>query len=301
MSGIDYSPIIQDMTWSYSRVKAFHDCPYRWFLKYVQPKRLIQQVFGGQCPSVADVAAAYVRDEIDREDAGLLYNYLGLKRKELFFSSYGLFLHKLIELYYRGEKSTSELYDLYLQEFRQRVQGGAPSETVFSNYFRSGLAYLKSFQPFPYRTVAVEKRFRCKLEGVPLVGCVDYIGERDGELVIVDHKSKILKPRGRRAKPTKSDQELDAYLVQLYLYAAAVEGLYGKLPSALCFNCFRVPLLIEEPFREEAYAESRRWFAGRVAEITKEAVFAPKADFFKCRYLCEMQDFCDYCELSGRG
>jgi len=296
MGGVDYNPIIRDMTWSYSRVKAFHDCPYRWFLKYVQPKLLIRQAFGGQYPSAADVAAAYVRSEIDRADAGLLYDHLGVRRKDMFFASYGLFLHKLIELYYRGEKPPQELCKIYLQEFRQRVRGSPPNETVFANYFRSGLAYLRSFQPFPYRTVEVEKRFRCTLDGIPLAGCIDYIGERDGELVIVDHKSKMLKLRGKRAKPGKSDRELDEYLVQLYLYAAAVEALYGRRPAALCFNCFRAPLLIEEPFREEAYSKAREWFIGQVAEIAKETVFAPRAEFFKCRYLCEMQDFCDYCE-----
>ncbi len=289
------------MTWSSSRFKAVHDCPYRWFLKYVQPKLLIRRVFGGQYPSAGDVAAAYVRDEIDREDTGLLHNYLGVKRKELFFSSYGTFMHKLIELYYRGEKSPPELCDIYLREFLQSVRGSPPNETVFANYFRNGLAYLRSFQPFPYRTIAVEKRFRCNLDGIPLAGCVDYIGKRGGELVIVDHKSKMLRPRGKRAKPTKSDQELDEYLAQLYLYAAAVEEMYGRHPSALCFNCFRASLLIEEPFREKAYDEVRKWFARQVAKIKKESAFAPKPEFFKCRYLCEMQDFCDYCEYSERG
>lgn len=31
-----YEHIIDQMTWSYSRIKAFDDCPYRWFLKYIK-------------------------------------------------------------------------------------------------------------------------------------------------------------------------------------------------------------------------------------------------------------------------
>ena len=35
MGDICYAPLIDDMTWSYSRVKSFEDCPYKWFLKYI--------------------------------------------------------------------------------------------------------------------------------------------------------------------------------------------------------------------------------------------------------------------------
>ena len=30
-----YKPLIEDMTWSYSRVSSFDDCPYKWFMQYV--------------------------------------------------------------------------------------------------------------------------------------------------------------------------------------------------------------------------------------------------------------------------
>lgn len=93
MGEVNYKPIIQDMTWSYSRIKSFNDCPYRWFLKYIHPHQLIRSVFGGERPSKADIDAAYVRSEIEKADVGLLYAYLGIKRKEMFFASYGTFMH----------------------------------------------------------------------------------------------------------------------------------------------------------------------------------------------------------------
>lgn len=36
MGEINYAPLIDDMVWSYSRIKAFEDCPYRWYLKYIK-------------------------------------------------------------------------------------------------------------------------------------------------------------------------------------------------------------------------------------------------------------------------
>lgn len=36
MGEVNYAPIIQEMTWSYSRIKAFDDCHYRWYLQYIR-------------------------------------------------------------------------------------------------------------------------------------------------------------------------------------------------------------------------------------------------------------------------
>lgn len=106
-----------------------------------------------------------------------------------------------------------------------------------------------------------------------------------------------MKPRSSRAKPTKADEELDAYLRQLYIYSAAVEEEYGKTPKSLCFNCFRDKLFIIEPFKEQAYAESKEWLAKSIGKIREESDFKPSVEFFKCIHLCEMQDMCEYYEL----
>jgi len=257
MGEVKYAPVILDMTWSYSRIKAFQDCPYRWYLRYIRR----------------------------------------LPRKELFFASYGTFLHKLMELYYKGELTREQLCEVYLRDFKSRVVGHAPNQTVFENYFKSGLQYLRDFKPFPYHVIAVEKRVELPINGVPFVGYIDFLGEKDADLFVIDNKSRNLKPRSGRTKPTKSDRELDSYLLQLYLYSAAVEREYGKLPSALCFNCFRSQTCIKEPFRMTAYAEAKDWLSSNVAEITRETDFNPKIEYFKCRHLCEMQDQCEYYDL----
>lgn len=258
---INYAPIIKDMVWSHSRIKTFDDCPYRFYLKY------IRRLHGG----------------------------------DMFFASYGTFMHKLIELYYTEHKSSQELCDMYLQRFQTEVSDRAPNAKVFGNYFRSGLQYLKHIQPLPYNVMAVEKRVDFNLSGVPFVGIIDLLGERDGEIYIVDNKSRTLKPRSKRVKPTKTDCELDDYLRQLYLYAVAVEQEYGRVPKFLCFNCFRVPAIIKEPFAERAYSEAQQWLLDKIEVIAKETDFHPDVEYFKCTYLCEMNEFCDYYRLSQKG
>ncbi len=257
MGEVNYAPLIGDMVWSYSRIKAFDDCPYRWYLKYIRR----------------------------------------LKGKDMFFSDYGSFVHKLIELYYRGEKTPSQLCDMYLQEFKSRVKGHAPNKKVFENYFKSGLNYLKTLTPFPFNMIAVEKRVDFVMNGIPFVGYIDYLGEKDGEFYVVDNKSRTLKPRSTRIKPTRSDEELDEYLRQLYIYSAAVEQEYGKKPKCLCFNCFRGPVFITEPFQEQAYAASQKWLDESVARITAETDFRPDVEYFRCTHLCEMNGHCEYYKL----
>lgn len=40
MGEISYRPLIEAMTWSYSRLEIFDDCPYRWFLTYIHTPKL---------------------------------------------------------------------------------------------------------------------------------------------------------------------------------------------------------------------------------------------------------------------
>lgn len=216
----------------------------------------------------------------------------------MFFSSYGGFMHKLIERHYVESATAGQMLEEYLCEFGKEVCMDAPSETVFANYFNSGLEYIKNFKPLPYRPLAIERRIEFKIDGIPFVGILDYLGE-DGEgLVIVDNKSRNLKPRSGRAKPTAYDAELDEYMMQLYLYSAAVEYEYGRFPSSLCFNCFRENILIKERFDESAYVSAKSWLADSVSMITNETDFRPDMEYFKCRYLCEMQDECEFYQLN---
>lgn len=260
MGELNYAPLIDDMTWSYSRIKSFEDCPYRWYLKYIR-------------------------------------RFTG---KELFFASYGKFMHSLIERYLKKAETKDQLVDVYLSEFASSVDGCAPNMTVFGNYFSSGLSYLNSLSPPPFNIVGVEQRIDFDVDGIRFVGCIDLIAEKDGDIIIIDNKSKNLKPRSRRKKPTKSDNDLDSYLKQLYIYSRWIEAQYGVRPKSLCFNCFRENVFISEPFEDAAYHDAMLWAKDIISKIRIESDFNPDIDFFKCTYLCEMQDNCEYYDLMKR-
>jgi hypothetical protein len=105
-----------------------------------------------------------------------------------------------------------------------------------------------------------------------------------------------LKPRSKRSKPTKHDAELDEYLRQLYVYSAAIKGKYGRYPDILEFNCFRSQAMIQEPFESKRLYTVEDWASKTIDSIATNDKWSAKPDYWRCNYLC---DVCDHCEYKG--
>lgn len=140
------------------------------------------------------------------------------------------------------------------------------------------------------------------LENRRFTGVVDFLGESvNGELFLVDNKSRELKERSGRAKPTAKDQELDDMLRQLYLYSIPVFDEFGRYPDWLCFNCFRSGVFIKEQFDIEKFEEAKRWALNLIEEIEREEDFDPNPNYFFCKWLCGVNDKCEYYEEETKG
>lgn len=181
MGEISYRPLIEAMTWSYSRLEIFDDCPYRWFLTYIHTPKL--------------------------------------KKEDKFYATYGLFMHDLLEKYYRGENSKEEILIMFLTQFKERTKGtGRPKSATVQKYFQSGIEFIKSLEPMRFKMISVEEKIDFKIGGLNFTGRIDYLGEEDGDLVIVDNKSRDLKQRSKREKPTLKDKmDLDIQVSKLQL------------------------------------------------------------------------------------
>lgn len=255
MSDDIYLPLIEDITWSYSNLETFNDCKYRWFLRYIKH----------------------------------------MKQDDMFYASYGLYMHELIERYYNNELTSEELPIEFLINFSERVRGTRPKESIVNSYMEKGLEYFKVISPFPYKKISVEQEINFEMFGMKFVCRVDYIGQDDdGNLVIVDNKSRDLKPRSKRKNPTVKDKELDEMLKQLYVYSYAVESEYGKKPKFLCFNCFKSGEFIVEEFDENKYNETLEWVKKTINKIKECDDFYPNIQFFPCKYICGFGDKCCY-------
>lgn len=260
MGELNYSSLIKDMTWSYSRLNSFEDCPYRWYLKYIK--------------------------------------YPKAEKKELFFASYGSFMHELLAEYYAANKTAEDIRAEYLINFRKNVFSPAPSHQVFQSYFKDGLEYLSNLGDRPKEVLGVEQKMLFNIDGIQMTGFLDLLIGEDNKLILEDHKSRNLKPRSNRTKPTKADQELDTYLRQLYIYSHYIKETYGKFPDELWFNTFRQKTVVKEPFHMDAYLQAKQWVKDTVETICNESEFLPAVEFFKCKYLCECQDLCEYYQIN---
>ena len=203
-------------------------------------------------------------------------------------------MHKLIEMYYKGQIAKKDLPIKFLLDFQKEVHGERPQESTVQKYIQLGSLYLKSFEPFPYSPIGIEKKVNFKVGDSNFVGFIDFLGEKDGELYIVDNKSRELKPRSKRSKQTAKDLELDEMLKQLYIYAGAVKQEYGKFPKSLCFNCFKNNTFIEEPFCIDKYNEAIEWAEKNIEDIKDCGDFPPYLDYFGCKWICGCSSECDY-------
>lgn len=252
------SHIIGDMTWSYSRITTYENCPYCFYLKYIKKAKGIRH----------------------------------------FFSDYGSFMHLIIQKYLDKELSKDELVGYYLTNFRKNVVGKAPNKSIFLNYFNQGIEYLKNIEEPTEEVIGIEKEVKFNIEDKEFIGYIDKVTVGDG-IRITDNKSRALKPRTKRKKPTKTDEELDKYLRQLYIYSISIYDEYKKFPKWLTFNCFRTLTEINEPFKEESFEETKKWALDTIEAITNEEQWKPNIEWFKCQNLCDMCKECEYIQMYG--
>lgn len=263
MSDICYEPLLHDMTWSFSRLNIYKACPHQWYLHYLM-------------------------DEPEHER---------------FYSSYGSFCHELIARFYTGELSREELLPEFLCGFPNRVLGERPSEKIERRYLDQGADYFAHFEPFPYDTLLVEQPVDFTVSGLKFTGVIDWLGrDKDGSLVLIDHKSADLKPYSGRGKPTMDDFKLRDTLRQLYLYCFWIKEQYGAYPGLLILNCFRTGKQIAEIFSPSSLDEAAHWVRATYENVLKDSDFLPTDDYYYCRYICPQHENCAlYQEEYGRG
>lgn len=248
------------MTFSYSRLTAFDSCKYKWLQKYI----------------------------------------LGIeKQDDSYFASYGSFIHDLLAKFYRGGGTADSLALGYLTQYFHVVKGKPSHQSTAGKYFNAGLEMFANLQVPTEQVLGVEQEVNWVLGGRNYVGYVDLLLRDDKGIIIRDHKSRDLKPRSKRGKPTKGDQELDEYLKQLYLYCNPVKEIYGEYPHSLEFNCYRTGVLIKEPFDKRAFEATNQWAIDKANEIERNEDWSPTIEFFACKHLCDVKHECEYYQSGG--
>ena len=244
--------------YSYSKVKSFYNCPFYFFKNYLdRPEDFVPEGHGT--------------------------------------SEFGSYVHKILEMYEKGELGEYELLPYYEEHYDENVKstfltylGKNFSKDLWKVYYEGGKKYFENFSGFEgLKILESEYEFFEKINNSFIfTGKIDIIAlDESDNLIIIDHKSK-----GK----FKNKSEREEYSKQLYLYAYAVFKKYKKYPQKLVFNMFRSNEWIEFKFSMDKYIEVLDWFIKSVNEIECCMEFPPNADSFFCNNFCTFRNICEY-------
>ena len=267
----DYSFIIDSMVWSFSRLNGFYICPREWFQVYIN------------CEEKADSFAA----------------------------QFGSYMHKILELYAKGELDIFELSKYYEENYSENVTCDPPPNKYVDlgqKYYDAGLAYLDNInlELEKYEILGVEKKLDFKIGDYDFVGYIDLLlrDKENQEVIILDHKSAnigILKS-GKIAK--KDREHFEDFKRQLYLYSMPIIEEYGHVDK-LKWNLFKEQRFIEIHWNKEEYDTSIKWCIDTIEAIKNEtswrgnealikALSEDKSEPFYCRFLCSQRFNCSW-------
>ena len=243
--------------WSYSRVSSYNQCPYQWYLEYVEH-----------------------RDEKDSN----------------WYAENGSNMHETLELIANGVLSIYDAGGYYLdladcnfEPIRQSTKENTENQCVdfFSSY---DFNYLKD-----YDVVATEEEVFFNIGEYKFHGFIDlHLKDKDGNHIVVDYKSAFntLKKDG-----TPKKQNIDTwngYFKQAYLYSEGIYQKYGCYPTKLAWLLFRDKNLIFRNFDSIECENTKSWVLETISKIENDAEFNPQKSFIMCSQLCDFRNTCEY-------
>jgi ATP-dependent exoDNAse (exonuclease V) beta subunit len=186
--------IIDDMTFSFSRLNSFHQCKHLFYLQYIE------------C----------------------------LKGESNFFAEYGSYAHEILEKYAKGELESYELSTEYKNNYSKSIIHPAPPNKYVNleeSYFEAGLDYFDNFDGFDgFDVLAIEKEVDFQINNIKITGFIDLlVKDKDNKLHIIDHKSSD--PKSAKSKKAQEYwgqmylysipiiEEYDQYPSQLHINA----------------------------------------------------------------------------------
>lgn len=179
MSG-NYDFIIDNMTWSFSRLNAYYTCPKMWEFSYIDCEK-------------------------------------GLSNS---FADFGSFSHQILEKYAKGEAEIYELASMYEEGYKQSVPLPFPPNKFCSlsdKYYEAGYTYFENFEGFgDFEIVEAEKELSFTVDYYKITGFIDLLlKDKEGNFHIYDHKSSTVKSKTSE-KAKEYWRQLYLYSIAIY-------------------------------------------------------------------------------------
>lgn len=256
--------IIDTMLWSFSRLNSYHQCPYGFWLKYVQCN----------------------------------------KGTPNFFGQYGSLIHEILEKYVKQELSIFEISQYYEENFNKKVTCNAPYNKysdIRQSYYDRGLEYLDNIDLLldSYDVLGIEKEVKFTIGKYEMIGYIDLLlrDKGDKKIIVLDHKSADIKfkKNGELSQSKPNIAHVLDFKRQLYLYSMAVINEYNEKPKQLQWNLFNSRRQLIINFNEADYKAALAWAEETVKQIEDECMWLPNPEWYWCHNICDMREnACEY-------
>ena len=145
-----YSFMIDNMVWSFSRINSFNVCPYEWYLQYIE----------------------------------------GLQGENNFYAEFGTYCHKILEKYEKGELGIFDLADYFVDHFDEEIKSNVSNPEKYielgKSYFENIDLDLGNYEVLGIEKKCDFELEGRKFTGFIDLLLKD---KETGEIVLIDHKS----------------------------------------------------------------------------------------------------------------
>ena len=183
MSSINRNPQSdpKDMVWSFTRLSAFDECPYKFYKTYIE----------------------------------------GYKESENAFAQWGKFMHELLAKNAQGQLNTNKLAGAYKRGYKRAVNLPFPysfgNKELDEQYYNDGVGFWFYYdgRPSTMEVLGVEQKLEYEIADFKFKGFLDLLlrDKMSGDIYLIDHKSK----RGFKSKREKRDYARQLYLYSVWV------------------------------------------------------------------------------------
>ena len=246
------------MTWSFSRLHAWEQCPYAFYLKYIEQRDGESNYYAANGKCMHEVFEAILTNQIPLDECTQCY---------------------------------ADKYDLICETTKQSTMDSTYEKCM--DY----LCTIDGIDLEKYEILGVELKLDFNIGKYKFVGYADLVvkNKKSGEVILVDHKqaTHFMKKDGT---PLKNQLEnFLAYRHQMYIYCKGLKDCFGIDVNKIIWHHFKDNgELTIIPFETDEYEGTLQWAVNTIEEIKKDKKFLNKRSYVLCSSLCDYRNDCEY-------
>lgn len=257
---MSYVKLLDNMTWSFSRLHSWEQCPYLFYLKYIEKREGESNYFASNGKCMHEVFEAIFKNKITLNECTTFY---------------------------------ADNYELICEKAKQSTMDSTYEKCM--DY----LCTIQEINLEKYEIIGVELKLDFKIGKYKFVGYADLVikNKDSGEIILVDHKqaTHFMKKNGT---PLKNQLEnFLAYRNQMYIYCKGLKECLNINVDKIVWHHFKDNgELTVIPFVEEEYERTMKWVIETIGKIKKDNAFINKSSYLMCSCLCDYRNDCEYQE-----